>query len=186
MLRFFIVFCLFLFPGIDVLAGFTTPTNDPPLNNVPAPLMVGESLQVKSGDLETNNFEALEFINLGGITKNQWPSDTATSGCNWLGTKCYCRSNGSSAGNVRATIGVTCDKAGFVTDYRIYGFEISSQPKYCEDVFPKECDRRFSVYSDDHTQESIPARIIGNIISGVRSTITNVVSSVRRIWNSWF
>jgi hypothetical protein len=132
-----IIVIAFVFLAAWAVSAFSEPVGSPPSSNVPAPINVGSATQNKMGDLESENFTVRDGLTLGGVKRTSWP-EGGDGHCDWEGTRCHCREDGSSGANVSITIGMTCAE-GSLTDVKIVDLQISSRSKHCRSTAYSGC-----------------------------------------------
>ena len=132
-----IIVIAFVFLAAWAVSAFSEPVDSPPISNVPAPINVGSATQNKMGDLESENFTVRDGLTLGGVKRTSWP-EGGDGHCDWEGTRCHCREDGSSGANVSITIGMTCAE-GSLTDVKIIDLQISSKSKHCRSTAYSGC-----------------------------------------------
>lgn len=89
-----LVIALLFTAGLSFVSAWTGPTATPPGNNVPAPINVGTSAQVKNGDLSVNN-----FLSTGNaqVTGNFEANTLLPGGMAYDGAGCSNYANGTLA-----------------------------------------------------------------------------------------
>ena len=184
-----IIIILLVFFFVYWVAGaFSEPVGSPPEGGLSAPLTTSADNQVKEGDLRLEKLKVNQVIELGGVSRGDWPAD-GEPGCAWQGMRCDCRADYSDVGNVILISGVTCIN-GVVTDWRILDLAISSKDEVCPERPPAGCAAGLYRYGGDDLKETGFIETlnagIGVVVNAVVGAVNGTVERVKKVWDRWF